>query len=156
MKIVIAGKGGSGKDYLKQKFVDKGFKPSLSHTTRPKREDEIEGISYNFISESKFSGLALSELFQETDKFNNWWYGTTWEEWKSSNIFIKTPAGVSKITPEDRKSCFIIYLDVGHNIRYERLTKRCDADSAERRIKADKKDFENFKDYDLRITNHDF
>jgi hypothetical protein len=41
-------------------------------------------------------------------------------------------------------------------MRRERLLRRSDAHDAERRLLADAIDFENFKDYDLRITNPDF
>jgi len=49
-----------------------------------------------------------------------------------------------------------VYLDIPEEIRYKRLSKRSDADSVNRRMSADKKDFEGFTDYDLVITNPSF
>ena len=67
-----------------------------------------------------------------------------------------TPHGISKLKREDRANSFIIFFDIDEDIRRQRLEERKDADDADRRIKADKKDFRGFKNYDLRITNNDF
>jgi GTPase SAR1 family protein len=47
-KIIIVGPGGSGKDFLRKKFTDKGFTYGVSFTSRPPREGEEEGIDYFF------------------------------------------------------------------------------------------------------------
>jgi len=156
MRTIIVGKGGSGKDYLKEKFLSKGFTRSISFTTRPKRESEINGIDYYFVSEDIFKYKIKNNHFQEYDNFNGWYYGTSFETWNHCEVFIKTPRGVSKISKEDRKSCFIIYLDIKEEIIRNRISCRKDKDSVERRILADREDFKNFTDFDLRITNHDF
>lgn len=156
MKIIIVGKGGSGKDFLKSKFIERGFTKSISCTTRPRRTNEIADVDYNFIPKANFELMIQKDMFQEWDIFNGWYYGTTRKVWDESQIFIKTPRGVEKISKEDRVNCFIIYLDIGINIRTKRLSERQDADDVVRRVNADAIDFENFTDYDLRITNPDF
>jgi dephospho-CoA kinase len=68
-----------------------------------------------------------------------------------------TPAGISKIKPEDRLNSFIIYVDIDIQTRYDRLLNRdMPGDSVQRRIEADELDFSIFYDYDLRITNSNF
>ena len=67
-----------------------------------------------------------------------------------------TPYGVSKIKPEDRKNSIVIYFDIPLEERRERLMKRSDAVSVDRRLEADEQDFENFTDFDIRITNSNF
>lgn len=156
MRIIIVGKGGSGKDHLKSTFIKRGFKPAISFTTRPKRINEQDGIDYNFISKEDFDGRLKTNTLQEFDEFNGWFYGTSNFEWNDKQVFIKTPRGVAKIDKEDRKSCFIIYLDIDYDTRRKRLSKRQDADSVHRRLNADESDFKDFKDFDLRITNNDF
>jgi len=71
-------------------------------------------------------------------------------------LFIMTPSGISKLKPEDREESFIVYIDIPEKVRRERLLKRNDADNVERRLAADDKDFENFIDFDSRITDPDF
>lgn len=152
-KIILVGKGGSGKDYLRKKFIDKGFIPDISFTTRPPREGENNGIDYNFVTEEYFDTLDLYEKAE----FNGWKYGTSMESWKKSDLFIMTPSGIAQIDPVDRSKCFVIYLDIEYYVRYRRMMDRGDnLDNVLKRLTADQKDFKDFKDYDLRITNPDF
>lgn len=153
-KIVIVGRGGSGKDFLRKKFEARGFKYCVSHTSRPIRNGEEEGRDYKFTDTEFFSNNALD--FYEIDEFNGWKYGTLIEDFRNANLFIMTPRGVNNIKPEDRKNCFIIFIDPSKEKIRERLLERRDADSADRRIEADDKDFFNFSNYDMRVTNHDF
>jgi len=94
--------------------------------------------------------------FYEHVTFNGWYYGTTREQFFNEDIFIMTPHGISKIQSEDRENTFIIYLDMPYEEREKRLMLRSDADTVERRLVADEKDFENFTTFDVRITNTDF
>ena len=157
-RIVIVGAGGSGKDHLRNKFIEKGFKPNIAYTTRPQREGEIDGKDYNFISVGTFKNCININFWQEYNIFKDeWYYGTSFEDWESKQIFIKEPHGVSMINPEDRKSTLVIYLAIPEEIRKERMNKRIgNADNVERRIDADRKDFENFTDYDIKITDPNF
>jgi dephospho-CoA kinase len=68
-----------------------------------------------------------------------------------------TPSGIGKLHAADRKSSFIIYIDIPVDIRRERLSERNDnSDSIERRLSADDNDFKTFTDFDIRITDHNF
>lgn len=153
-KIVIVGRGGSGKDFLRKKFEERGFKYCVSYTSRPIREGETDGKDYIFTTAQYFN--TIYSLFYEIDEFNDWKYGTLKCDFIESNLFIMTPRGVNNIKFEDRKKCFVIFIDPPVEIIKERLTQRKDADSADRRIEADNKDFFEFSNYDIRITNHDF
>ena len=159
-RIVLCGAAASGKDFLRKKLESKNFKYAVSYTTRPKREGEVDGIDYFFIDDDKASEMIERGEFYEYVTFNGWIYGTSVEQWHQTHdesVFIMTPGGISKITEEDRKECFIIYLDTRIDIRRNRLENRLmPGDSLERRIQADEQDFDNFKDYDIRITNPDF
>ena len=53
-KCIIMGPSGSGKDFLLRKLSDKGLKPCLKWTTRPKRKFEEQGSTYNFVDDSEF------------------------------------------------------------------------------------------------------
>ena len=156
-RVIIAGKGGSGKDYLRKMLVDLGFRYCVSHTTRPPREGEINGKDYYFISiDSASHHYIANDLFYEYVIFNGWVYGTSKEEFNKSDLFIMTPSGIQKIDPDDRKESFIIFIDIDEDILRKRLSERNDADKAERRIEADREDFKNFSDFDCIINNHDF
>ncbi len=76
--FVFSAPSGSGKttivrDILKC-FPD--FKFSVSATTRKKRNSEIDGIDYHFISEEDFKRKIDSNEFVEWEKFYDYYYGT--------------------------------------------------------------------------------
>lgn len=155
-RIVLVGKGASGKDYARNLFAKKNFQCSISYTTRPPRETEKDGIDYFFVTEEKFKQMIENDEFYEYVAFNGWYYGTSKKQFYSDSIFIMTPSGISKIIPEDRENSIIIYFDISDDKRKERLSLRSDADKVNRRLAADAMDFQNFTDYDLRISNSDF
>ena len=52
---IYIGKSAAGKDYFYRKDIkENGFKPVVSYTTRPMRENEVNGRDYNFIGIFKF------------------------------------------------------------------------------------------------------
>jgi dephospho-CoA kinase len=68
-----------------------------------------------------------------------------------------TPTGLSHIDEVSRKQSFVIFIDIAEDVRRQRMLARdMPGDSVERRLEADRLDFENFSNYDIRITNHDF
>jgi guanylate kinase len=156
-RIILVGKAASGKDNLRKRFQNKGFKYGVTYTTRPPREDEVDGKDYHFITDSVANKMIATNLFYEYVHFNGWIYGTPISEFYGSDLFIMTPKGISKIKSEDRENSFIIYLDIDSKTRLDRLQSRnMPGDSAERRIIADDEDFKDFTDFDLRITNSNF
>lgn len=153
-RLIIVGKGGSGKDHLRKKLEEVGFKYCVSHTTRPPREGEENGKDYHFISKEEATKYYIeTNMFYEYVVFNDWVYGTSIEEFHSSNLFIMTPSGLSSMKPEDRIESFVVYLDIDESVRRERLSQRNDADKLERRLNADYLDFKNFTDFDERIED---
>ncbi len=153
-RIIIVGKGGSGKDHMRKVLQDEGFKYCVSHTTRPPRKDEIEGLDYYFINLNQaINEYILPDKFYEFVVFNEWIYGTSKEQFLRSNLFIMTPSGISKLKPIDREESLIVYLDIEENMRKHRISLRKDADDVERRLNADRLDFENFSDFDVKITD---
>ena len=155
-KILIVGKSASGKDYLIEYFKNKGLRRSISYTTRPIREGEQEGVTYNYVTTEKFENMIKNGELIEYHNFNNWYYGNTIEDFRNKDVFIKTVYGLNQIQ-EYRDECFIIYIDINADTRRQRLLNREDSnDSIERRIEADESDFEGFDDFDYQITNPDY
>ncbi len=153
-RLIIVGKGGSGKDHLRKMLQDEGFRYCVSHTTRPPRKDETHGVDYFFISlDSAIHEFILKEQFYEFVVFNGWLYGTSKEQFQRSNLFIMTPSGIAKLSPSDRKESLIVFLDIDEPIREHRLSMRKDSDDVRRRLEADFNDFKDFTDFDERITD---
>jgi guanylate kinase len=165
-KCVILGKSGSGKDYLLRKLTERGLKPCLKWTTRPSRKFEKQGVTYNFTSNDKFINSIDNDEILVYQKFEvepddrdieTWYYGITKEEFDNSQLLIMTPGEFKELNDEMRKKCFVVYLDISRSIRESRLHHREDKnDSIRRRLDADELDFQDFKDYDLKITDPEF
>ena len=157
-KLLICGHSGSGKDFLLRQLKEKGLKASTKVTTRPKRKNEVEGVNYYFKTLNQFESL---DLLVSQDFFNDkgelWKYGILKEDFNNSQAFILTPGEVRQLTPEVRKNCFVVFLDIDRSIRESRISNRQDHnDSIKRRLDADEIDFKDFRDYDLKITDPEF
>jgi guanylate kinase len=148
MKILIVGKGASGKDTLLKHFTNKGLKKCLFNTTRPPRKGEVDGVDYHF---SDPIGPVLVE-----HKYNDWRYALTTDNWIFGDVAIFTPSYLKQLPPEKRKECFVIYLDVPEQVRMARLFTRNDADTVNRRLEADREDFRGFQDYDWIVYDSKF
>jgi guanylate kinase len=157
-RIILCGKAASGKDHLRKILEGRGYNYGVSYTTRPPRPGEIDGRDYYFLEENEFVNLIEQGFFYEHVTFNGWYYGTSKDQWfTTDDVFIMTPSGIRKLHAADRKNSFIIYIDIPTEIRRERLKERNDNnDSIERRLQADDRDFENFTDFDIKITDHNF
>lgn len=156
VKIAVIAKGGGGKNHLRDKLLDKGYRCMVSYTTRPKRAGEIDHVDYHFINEEQFDALIENDVLMEHDLFNGYRYGNP-KPHEYDDIFILTPRGLSQIPRDLRRRLFVIFLDIPEDILKERLLKRGDNnDKVERRLESDRKDFENFTDFDMRITNPDW
>ena len=162
-KICICGPSGSGKDFLLRGLIKKGEKYSPKITTRPKRQNEVDGVDYIFTTNEDFDYLMgenqhLIKCFQKFEiKGENWYYYITQENFDNNSVFIVTPHELSFLTIEERKGCFVVYLDIDEDTRRKRISRRNDnKDSVERRILSDKEDFYYFKNYDMKITDPEF
>jgi len=165
-KTILLGKSGSGKDYLMRKLVEKGLRGCLKTTTRPQRKFEVQWVTYEFVADWTFQERIKNDEFLCYQKFEvtpegkkpeTWYYGITKKEFDNSQVFIMTPGEFLNISPELRKKCFVVYLDIDRETREKRLTRREDKnDSIKRRLDSDEIDFKDFTDYDLRIKDPDF
>lgn len=155
-RIILVGHAASGKDFLAAKFVEEGFRKDVSMTTRPMRDGEIPSVTYDYVTDKTFDNHAANNGFYESVIFNGWKYGTTMQNWNNADVFIMTPSGVTHIKPEDRKDCIVVYIEIPEEIRIKRMNIRSDADTTERRVQADRKDFKGFIDYDYRINDPNF
>lgn len=155
-RIILVGGGASGKDYFSDALVKEGYMPDISMTTRPIRDGEVEDKTYHYVNDKTFNSHIELDKFYENVEFNGWKYGTLNKYWGMADVFIMTPSGVKSIKLQDRDECVVVFLDIAETTRRKRMSKRSDADSTERRIKADKRDFMGFIDYDYRINQPEF
>ena len=156
-RIILVGPAASGKDFIKKKFAEKGFISEISFTSRAPREGEVDAVDYHFRTKDDFERMIGLNLFYEWVKHGEYYYGTHLLEWENADIFIMETDGISKIKPEDRGECLIIYVDTPLITRIRRMRddRKWDDKKILERVGIDNKKFEDFKDYDIRITSQE-
>jgi guanylate kinase len=155
-RIIIVGRGGSGKDYLRKKLQSRGIKYQISYTTRPPRPGEVNGVDYHFITPEEADRMAKDGEWYEAIQFNGWTYGTSKKQFydEQTGVLVMTPSGLQHVSAEDRKTSFVIYINPPADIIEQRLRKRdMPGHTVEERIAADNLQFADFKDYDIMIEN---
>ncbi len=77
--LVLSGPSGAGKSSLINKIKDRigSFYFSISTTTRPMREGEIEGVHYHFVDKDAFKKDIEEEHFLEYALVHGNYYGTS-------------------------------------------------------------------------------
>ena len=155
-KYIIVGPGASGKDWMLKKMVKMGYKPMRQYTTREKRENET-GDEYHFISEETFRDMDERGQFISSNFYRIGWYDVSYNALMSSDVAILSPANVRDVFnlyPELRDRFIIIYLDMPESLRRKRLARRYTekvGDNNEERLAADRRDFDGFDLWDLRL-----
>lgn len=156
-KLILVGKAASGKDHLRKRLMDKGLNYGISHTTRPPREGEVDGQDYHFVTEEEFLSIIDQGDMVEYQQFIGWYYGMAVWEWNKADVIILNAEALEQLSPEVRKECTVIYLDIPLEVREQRMLERNDTDdNYKRRLKADEEQYKDFNNYDIKITNPDF
>lgn len=157
-RIILVGPTCSGKTYLRNRFAMRGFRCDISYTSREMRPGEVDGVHYHFIHKKAFERKIKDGEFYEWVEYNGNYYGTGMKEWNELPLFIMETDGINHIKEEDRKHCFVIYIDTPEYERVKRMRKerRWSWEEVEKRLETDNRKFRGFRDYDLRITNPDF
>lgn len=83
----ISAPSGAGKTSLVASLLAScdNLKVSVSHTTRPKRKGEQDGVNYHFVDEAAFQSLLQQNAFLEYAKVFNHYYGTS-AEWVQGQL----------------------------------------------------------------------
>ena len=76
--IVISAPSGAGKTTLCNELQRRKphIKFSVSCTTRPKRDHEVDGVNYHFLSEQEFMDKVQNNEFIEFENVHGYFYGT--------------------------------------------------------------------------------
>ena len=149
--IAFVGKSGAGKDYCAKKLVAENPEDThfiVSSTTRPKRDYEVEGVDYNFLTEKEFA----ASTFVETASFNGWHYGTRLEDLRLDrvNVGVFNPTGIKSLAANDNILLHIIYVKASDKTRLLRQLNREEEPNVKeiiRRFSTDEADFKDDKNF---------
>ncbi|NIP31563.1 MAG: guanylate kinase [Candidatus Dadabacteria bacterium] len=163
--FVISGPSGSGKTTLANHVMSEfnNLKFSVSCTTRQKRQNEIDGVDYFFVSRVKFKEMIDKGMFAEWALVHGNYYGTPLKNIKEAvnkgmDILLDIDVqGASQLKDNIEDAVFIFVVPPSIELLEERLKKR-NLDKKEDislRMNVVKQEIEQAKEYDYIIINDD-
>ena len=161
--VILSSPSGVGKTTITKKIQQKynNFKISVSHTTRPPRSNEIDGVDYNFISEKKFEELIKADAFYEYAKIFDNYYGTLKENVdkmmkKNDIIFDIDWQGTKQLSKFKELKLIKLYLitDSKEELKKRLLNRDQNTkEEVEKRFNSFEEDVKHWNDYDYIIIN---
>jgi guanylate kinase len=162
---IFSGPSGAGKSSviaeLRKRIPGLGY--SVSHTTRPPRNNETDGVDYHFVTEDVFQKMIDQGAFVEWAKVYNHLYGTS-----IAGLTAQTDNGLDVILDIDSQGaknmrsffhdCILIYiLPPSLDSLASRLLARAtdDINVINGRIKKATEDLKSCEWYDYLIINDD-
>ena len=161
--VILSSPSGVGKTTLTKKIQQKyqSFKISVSHTTRPPRSNEVDGVDYYFVSQEKFRNLIKEEKFYEYAQIFDNFYGTLKDSvdkaiLKNDIIFDIDWQGTKQLSKFSNLKLIKIYLITDNK---EELKKRLINRNQNTKKEVDKRfnafddDIKHWHDYDYIVIN---
>ena len=163
---VIAAPSGAGKTSLVRAVLERepSLRFSISYTTRPRRNSEVEGRDYFFVDEPRFKEMVREDAFLEHAQVFDNWYGTGRDHVAGLlaagfsvvlEIDWQGARQVRKRAP-DSQSVFILPPSVGELERRLRGRKTDSEAVIQRRLKDSLADMAHWNEFDHVIVNDDF
>jgi guanylate kinase len=163
--IVVSGPSGAGKSTILQRALLEvaHLRFSVSHTTRPPRPGEREGVDYHFVSRDEFLRLAMGEQFLEWAEVHGQSYGTARSEYaraaeESADLLLDLDVqGAESVRRRFSDAVSVFILPPSYEHLERRLRSRGPSDDAAyaRRLRVAREELQLFPKYDYAIINDD-
>jgi guanylate kinase len=164
--LIIAAPSGAGKTSLVNALVTSlpGVVVSVSHTTRPKRPLEQEGVHYHFIDHATFNAMVKADLFLEHARVFDQQYGTSRAAVESQlaqglDVILEIDwQGASQVRARVCDCVSIFIVPPSRQALEQRLRARAQ-DSEEtiaRRMRAAVDEMRHYAEFDYLVVNDDF
>ena len=117
--VILSGASSVGKGMIREKWLedkDMNLFFSISETTRPMKEGEVDGKDYYFVSHKAFADSVKNKELLEYTEFNGYYYGTPKAQVdflvnKGKNVLIEVEAqgvGPIKLNIPDSIAFFVM------------------------------------------------
>ncbi|MZR62917.1 guanylate kinase [Alcanivorax sp. DP30] len=163
---IVSAPSGAGKTSLVAALVDKlaQLRPSVSHTTRPIRPGEEDGVNYHFTDRDTFvRQVEQGRFLEHAEVFGNL-YGTS-SDWVKQTLHGGEDVileidwqGAAQIRKQMPESVSIFILPPSIEVLAERLRGRDtdDEDVIQRRLDGAQDEMSHYGEFDFLIVNDDF
>lgn len=163
--FVISGPSGVGKGTITEALLKRNtnLKVSISATTRPPREGEIDGKDYFFISRDRFKQLIEEDEFLEWANVYSNMYGTP-RQFVQNNLDNRSDVlleidiqGALQVKEKMPDGVFIFIAPPSiEELSYRLIARGKDShDSIEQRLKACREEMSMMHEYDYMVINDD-
>jgi len=162
--IVVSGPSGAGKSTLLSRVLAEmtHLRFSVSHTTRPARSGESEGIDYHFVDDEQFQDMIDRDMFLEWARVHAHRYGTARTEYDRAEqdgvdlLLDLDVQGAERIRGRFPDAVTVFILPPSRRILERRLRARGqDEASLQRRLEAAAEEMSKYVEYEYAIINDD-
>jgi guanylate kinase len=166
--FIISAPSGAGKSTLCSRLMEsmENILPSVSYTTRPPRQGEVNNVHYTFISEKKFRDMAERGAFVEWALVHGNLYGTAGRRLKSlvragADVLLDIDVqGADQIRKSLDNGVYIFIMPPSLSVLRSRLERRMSntkerQEDIERRLARARDEMKHYKNYDYVIVNDD-
>jgi guanylate kinase len=164
--LVLAAPSGTGKTSLVNALTEElpGVVVSVSHTTRPKRPQEEEGVHYHFVDRVAFMAMAETDLFLEHARVFDHHYGTARPAVERQlsqglDVILEIDWQGAALVRQRMRDCVSIFIIPPSKLVLEQRLRARAQDSEEtiaRRMRMAVAEMRHYSEFDYLIVNDDF
>ncbi|HCA90252.1 MAG TPA: guanylate kinase [Legionellales bacterium] len=164
--FIVAAPSGGGKTSLVKKLCEQlpEVAVSVSHTTRPPRPGEQDGVHYFFVDSTTFTQMIDENAFVEHAMVFGHYYGTSYAQIqtrlaKGLDVLLDIDwQGAQQIKRQFQTAAGIFVLPPSLKVLEERLSGRQQDTPAiiKKRMQRAQAEINHFKEFDYVIVNDDF
>ncbi len=161
--FVISAPSGAGKTSLVDELLRRNadLHVAISHTTRPQRPNEVNGVNYHFVSHQEFVRMCQQDLFLENAEVFGYLYGTSKQSIdailaQGKDIILEIDwQGAAQIRRSIPNCKTVFILPPSKGTLYSRLTRRGQDDKQiiDARMNAAIAELSHFSEFDYLVVN---
>lgn len=164
--FIVTAPSGAGKTSLVRELVkdDDSLCISVSHTTRPRRQGERDGVDYFFVDREEFERKRDADTFLEHAEVYGHCYGTS-RDWvrrqreQGLDVILEIDwQGAEQMRKLDQAACSIFILPPSVETLRQRLETRAldDEKTIERRMRQARQELAQSNKSDFLVINEEF
>ena len=164
--LVLSAPSGAGKSTLARALAeaDPSLRLSVSHTTRPARPGEVDGVDYHFVAQSEFESMIAQGAFLEHARVFDRYYGTSWQAVRTElsrgyDVVLDIDwQGARQVRAAFAGTVSVFVLAPSIDALRSRLVGRGQdsADVVDRRMRDARSEIEHCHEFDHVVVNDDF